>query len=188
MEDFFVLILFRDYFFDNNKFWCEFKLECIDVVDMEDYVDCKERKKRKREEVFLIEVKKGRVKVKEEVVVIGVLVVVEFVVFDVVVCEVMELDQKVVENEVGDRGNFENDSIEKEGLYGNLELVLIVKEGDGQMEVNYDEEWDFVKVEVFFILFVYFEELNIGKFVSIVQIFYGLLFIFCCLQMINVVV
>ncbi|XP_024368127.1 uncharacterized protein [Physcomitrium patens] len=163
MEDSSAPTLSRDHSLDNNKPRREPKPECTDVADMEDHVDCKERKKRKREEAPPIEAKKGRVKVKEEVVATGAPVAVEPAALDAVAREVMELDQKVVENEAGDRGNLENDSTEKEGPHGNPELALIVKEGDGQTEVNHDEERDFVKVEAPSTPPVHSEELNIGK-------------------------
>lgn len=125
--------------FVDYEFKEEFKLESVELVDLEDYMDKRERKKRKREEVVFVELSKG--KVKEEGVVLG-----EVDCMRVDVSDEMELDYKVGDMEVLVEGvdNFKGFSVEvenfeKEGFDVMLDVVMVVDEGEGKMEVNCDE-------------------------------------------------
>lgn len=149
---------------DDNELQFETKLESDEPADLEEDMDRKERKKRKREETSLVDVRKGKVKVKvdEEVLVGGTPVAVEPMALDSTGAgEEMELDQKVVDKVVGIGDNSEIENTKKEGSDANLGLA--VEEDDGQIEVNDVEQGDFVRVEAPSTPPVHSEELNFGK-------------------------
>jgi hypothetical protein len=173
MEDSSARALVRGQSFDGHEPKHEPKLESADPVDLEDHMDRKERKKRKVEESSLMEARKGKLKVKEELVAGAGLGGVERMTIDSAgASDELELDQKVVHKEAPAEGvdnhngaNGEADKTEKEVTDAVPELPMSVEEGDVKMEVN-EEQGYLVKVEAPSTPPVHSEEQNCGKPVS----------------------
>lgn len=167
MED---SVLLRGQSFADHESKEEPKLESAEPADLEDHMDKRERKKRKREEAALVESSKG--KVKEEGAASG-----EVDCMRVDASDEMELDHKVGDMEAPAEGvdNFKGPSVEvenseKEGPDAMLDVAMAVDEGEGKMEVNCDEQGDLVRVEAPSTPPVHSEEMNFGKPVSIFNV------------------
>lgn len=173
MEDSSAQVLGRGQSFDDHEPKQEPNLESGDAADLEDHLDKKERKKRKREEAALIEASKGKVKVKEEGAASG---GVDRIRVDAAgASDEMELDHKPVDMEAPAEAvdifkgpKVEVDNSDKEG---GSDAMPELDEGDVKMEVNRDEQGDFVKVEAPSTPPVHSEEQNFGKPVSVFNIF-----------------
>lgn len=187
MEDSSARDLLRGQSFDGHEPKHEAKLESAEPAELEDHMDRKERKKRKIEEASLIEARKGKlkVKVKEEVAGAAVSSGVERMAIDAAGAgDEMELDPKVVDKDAAAEGvnnhngvNIEVDNTEKDG--SDTIPGLPMEEGDGKMEVNHDEQGDFVKVEGPTTPPVHSEEMNSGKPVSGFKFVYTIFLTLC---------